>query len=271
MAEEEECIVSNLDAQAQDKANDILSVKLHKESKHISVGISMKGAYPEIVITQIRPGSLCSKTGLEPGMLIESVNGKTFSVAKDVSNYLAEAVGDVQIKAVRNIATASVYKPKNDFPVGIVFQAGPEPIIITKIADSSPLVGSEIAPGMVLVRINGQSFATSQQAAAFLKDSHGKITIEARKNYSEQEKTQPANTKAATVVPLATARPPPPGVPSGGEWVRSKYHGPTSCVWIALGCLCLGLPAILCLLCPCDVRDVYIVVSDKAGCSISVV
>ena len=229
----------------------ILTVTVNKSSPHVSVGVALKGDSPEILFSVIKSEGLLGKTEIEPGMILQSINGQSFEKAKDAAIYLKESSGNLTFVVHKNILEATIYKSSIDTPVGVSFKGSTPPIIIANIAPNSPLMGSEIMQGMTLVRINGNSFSGSKQAAMFLREIEGKITIEARRNYEKG--------KAATTT--AGQKPPPPGCKPGGVWKRENYHGPTTCVMTLLGCFLFGIFGLVPLCVPCDEHTVYVVVS----------
>ena len=80
---------------------DIVTGTVFKHSHDVSVGMSLQGSAPNITIAKINPSALCASTELEPGMILESINGRTFHTNDEAVRCVKESIGQVVIVARR--------------------------------------------------------------------------------------------------------------------------------------------------------------------------
>ena len=144
---------------------------------------------------------------------------------------------------------ATINKNSKDQKCGIAFDADEGPVVISNISPHGLFAGKELMPGMAVKTINGHPMATSQDAAAMLKETEGEIKLVAT--------LEVPTAKAVKAAPSAAASDGPPGVESGGQWGTNSYVGSITQAAACVGCLCCCLPGLCILFCPMDERDAY--------------
>jgi hypothetical protein len=88
--------MGTIDVKARD---DMIVTTVRKEGQNQAVGLSLRGRTPHIAITGVNPGGLCGETGLQPGLVLVSINNNVFPTSVEAISFLQEAVGELTIAA----------------------------------------------------------------------------------------------------------------------------------------------------------------------------
>lgn len=99
---------STTTATSSSNSGSTITATVFKYAPNIPLGLSLQGSTISggggIRIAKISPVSLCGQTKLRPGMILQSINGKTFQTDYDAVQYVKQCTGKIVIQAT---ATAS--------------------------------------------------------------------------------------------------------------------------------------------------------------------
>ena len=180
------------------------TVIVNKAKQDSPLGVSIRGLHPDILISAVVPNGLTSKSGLEQGMKIGSVDGKPFDSAEDTIKYLRTTTGDVAFvvysdKAVINkvktgffaraaktvgvklnpdgTSTVTIQKDKPETPLGISLRGIHPDIFFSAVVADSLASKSGLEQGMKLISIDTKVFRTAEATIKYLKAAKGDVVL----------------------------------------------------------------------------------------------
>lgn len=225
----------------------------------LGLSVGRKGNRPHAITKLVDGGLAQQQTNLKVSMEVLSINGNivtNWTTAATVGDLLKSGstitiVVKKPMLAPGTLITAVLTKTDGlNQPVGIGLKnaAGGGGVAINSIKAGSLAEATELQPGMVIQTVNNIDCTkkSPNDVLALLKSSSNLVIL------------AKVPTTTTTTCP-AGERPPPKGLPSGGEWSKDTFAGNTTFIWCVLGCICFGVFGPLALCCPCDERDIYTV------------
>jgi regulator of sigma E protease len=115
----------------------------------------------DVVVMDVAPDSPAALTGIEPGDIILSINGKTVNNSGDLQRYLYRYLGTTIPVSIRHtdlsteeVRLTPLWKPpEGQDPIGVTIVQW---VAIREIAPDSPAAGAGIRPGDVILSIDGE-------------------------------------------------------------------------------------------------------------------
>jgi C-terminal processing protease CtpA/Prc len=172
----------------------VVTASLNKATKETKTGLVLRKIEGQMVISDIRDGSLASLTTLRPGMVVKKVNNADISGIADVR----EAVGLVTILAcVPTASDSEDAKPTDGFSnyltahaenvdegvgLGLVDEEGN--VVIDSIDSKGAFFGSPLRVGMQILQVNNMACTSAEEAMTMLKESGAQVTVLAAKSES---------------------------------------------------------------------------------------
>lgn len=167
-----------------------LTVVINKESADQKLGVVMASKSGKVFIKKISDGTLGSRSELETGMWLHSINNNCLvgqdsaQAAQILKNcegritFLCQTPGGNSYLDPAQMVTATMIKEGDD-KVGL----GLKDMIITKCADGSLVADTDLEVGMRVLQINNIDMAgkTSKDAAKMFSEAEGLLTIVASK------------------------------------------------------------------------------------------
>ena len=241
-------------------ASPVVTAVVNKDQGEKS-GLTVGKKNGKVVIVSITDGGLISKTDLRVGMEINTINNMEVNEVStaEIGKLLLGTQGTMIILARQptlapgTLVTAVMTKKDPSESVGIGLGVTNEQVVITSIKSESMAYHTDLQAGMQLKSINNVACnnQTAPEVAGLLASATTTVTVLAQ---------VPRTTVTSSVGRTAAgARPPPHGLPEGGQWVNRSYVGNATLMWLVLGCFCFGIFGPLALCCPCDERKVYLI------------
>jgi C-terminal processing protease CtpA/Prc len=158
------------------------SVTVQKESVATKMGVGMKMINGHIVVSSIAKDGLFANTELQLAKKIVAVNGKLCDGLNllEAVTLLREAMSTLTvIQEDVGLIAVTVVKEALDTKLGITVADIKEKIVITDIAEDSPFVKTEVAPGLRILYVNGTSCSGlgKSEAVGMLKGAVGDVTL----------------------------------------------------------------------------------------------
>ncbi len=139
------------------------------------VVIAIAGANPA-KIYQVQSGYGADQAGLQPGDVIQEINGKSISLGRDIDLYFLNHPMDGSKIAVTYEREGKEYTVQLDpnytaYRMGISYYATADRPSFSEVTENSPAAKAGIEVGDVVVSINGTAVATGEEMAAYLAEN----------------------------------------------------------------------------------------------------
>ena len=156
-----------------------LGITIQTVTKDIasSLGLEESGG---AIVASVSEDSPASKAGLEPGDIIQSVEGNTVKTADDLSRTIAEKApnDDVKLKIWRNGKTVTRQVTLNSQPsqkvastkankkarakIGLMIQNSEKGVVVAGVESGSPAAEKGIKTGDIIKNVNGRQVKTAK-------------------------------------------------------------------------------------------------------------